>query len=202
MGGPPSVTTAVAAPSPSPSPSQPGSAPCFLTSFFQVPVLCACCAANICGTKYTCTTCYQVVDEACMQVVGPSFHCFLCTCRACGSEVSSHTIECKGCHFRVHAGFTTDGICTRYTVRVPPSNIVPKPRKFKPEWFLLVRGCGMMPCVCSCGVPLVVHIRNLGTQFRSSRECPIFRCGPLSTIRGPAHTVYHSPYGSRVGVSH
>ena len=82
---PPSVTAAVAAPSPSPSPLQPGAAPRSPTSFFPVAVRCACYAANICGTKYTCTRCHQVVDEAHMQVVGPPVHCLLCTCRACGN---------------------------------------------------------------------------------------------------------------------
>ena len=71
-----------------------------------------------------------------MQVVGPFVHFFLCTCRACRNEVSSHNIECKGCHFCVHAGCTTDGICTRCAVRVPPSDVVPKSRKFKMEWLL------------------------------------------------------------------
>ena len=148
----PSVTAAVAASLPSPSPLQAGAAPRSLTSFFLVAVLCPCCAANICGTEYTCTRCHQVVDEASMQVVIPSVHCFLCTCRACGNEVSSHTIECKGCHFRVHVGCTTDGICTRLAVRVPPSNVVPKRHKFKTEriltrlWLRYDAMCVLMWC--------------------------------------------------------
>ena len=36
-----------------------------LSTFGFTAVGCACCGANICGTKHTCSRCHRVVDEAC-----------------------------------------------------------------------------------------------------------------------------------------
>ena len=106
MKKPSSSTRALEAPPPSSSRATPS-----LSPFSLVPVQCACCGANICGTKYSCQRCHKVVDEACMTMVGSNVHCFVCTCRACGQEVSSLDVECHKCHFRIHPGCTTDGIC-------------------------------------------------------------------------------------------
>ena len=124
---------APAAPPPSSSRATPS-----LSPFFLVPVRCACCGANICGTKYSCQRCHKVIDEVCMTMVGSNVHCFVCTCCACGQEVSSLGVECHKCkcHFRVHPGCTTDGICTSYAERHRPSNPLPKKRQFKTEWLL------------------------------------------------------------------
>ena len=94
-----------------------------LSPFFLVPVRAACCGANICGTKYSCQRCHKVVDEACMTMVGSTVHCFVCTCRACGKEVSTLDVERHKCHFRVHPGCTTDCICTSCVERCRPSNL-------------------------------------------------------------------------------
>ena len=134
MENPSLVNPVVAAPSPSPTPLQLAARPQPLTPFFLAAVRCACCGINICGTKYTCNRCLQVVDEACMQVVGSTVHCFSCTCRACGNELPSHTVECHGCHFRMHPDCTTDGICTRCAERNPPRERAPKARKFNHAW--------------------------------------------------------------------
>ena len=83
-----------------------------LLSFGFTAVRCACCGANICGTKHTCSKCHRVVDEACMQLVERLVQCFSCTCRACGNELASHTVECHVCHLRVHPTCTTHGVCT------------------------------------------------------------------------------------------
>ena len=100
-------------------------------------VRCACCGANICGTKHTCSTCHRVVDEACMQLVERLVQCFSCTCCACGNELASHTVGCHACHFRVHPTCTTDGVCTRYAARQPVlADPVPKARKFSRAWQL------------------------------------------------------------------
>ena len=82
-----------------------------LSTFGLTAVQCACCA-NICCTKHTCSRCHRVVDEACMQLVERLVQCFSCTCRACGNELASRTVECHACHFRVHPTCTTDGVCT------------------------------------------------------------------------------------------
>ena len=72
-----------------------------------------------------------------MTMVGPTVHCFSCTCRACGQEVSTLDVECHACHFRVCPGCTTDGICTSCVWRCRPSNPPsPKKRQFKREWLL------------------------------------------------------------------
>ena len=55
-----------------------------------------------------------------MTMVGTSVHCFVCTCRACGQEVSTLDVECHKCHFRVHPGCTTNGICTSCVERRRP----------------------------------------------------------------------------------
>ena len=102
-----------------------------LSTFGFTSVRCACCGANICGTKHTCSRCHRVVDEACMQLVERLVQCFSCTCRACGSELASHTVECHACHFRVHPTCTTNGVCTWCAAREPVSpDLIPKPRKF------------------------------------------------------------------------
>ena len=88
-------------------------------------VRCACCGANICGTKHTCTRCRRVVDEACMQLV------------ELGNELASHTVESHACHFGVHPNRTTDGVCTWCAARVPVSpDPIPKARKFSCAWQL------------------------------------------------------------------
>ena len=108
-----------------------------LSTFGFTSVRCACCGANICGTKHTCSRCHRVVDEACMQLVERLVQCFLCTCRACGNELPSHTVECHACHFRVHPTCTTDGVCTWCAAREPASpDLIPKPRKFSHAWQL------------------------------------------------------------------
>ena len=108
-----------------------------LSTFGFTSVRCACCGANICGTKYTCSRCHRVVDEACMQLVERLVQCFSCTCRACGNELPSHTVECHACHFRVHPTCTTDGVCTWCAAREPASpDLIPKPRKFSHAWQL------------------------------------------------------------------
>ena len=135
MENPSLVNPLVAAPSPSPMPSQLAAHSQPLTPFFLAAVRCACRGINICGTKYTCNRCLQVVDEACMQVVGSTVDCFSCTCRACGNQLPSHTVECHGCHFRMHPDFTTDGICTRCAERNPPRERALKARKFNQKTY-------------------------------------------------------------------
>ena len=90
-----------------------------LSTFGFTSVRCACCNANICGTKHTCSRCHRVVDEACMQLVQRLVQCFSCTRRACGNELASHTVECHACHFRVHPTCTNDGVCTLCAAREP-----------------------------------------------------------------------------------
>ena len=108
-----------------------------LSTFGFTIVRCACCGANICGTKRTCSRCHRVVDEACMQLVERVVQCFSCTCRACGNELASHTVKCHACHFRVHPTCTTDGVDTWCAAREPVSpDPVPKARKFSPAWQL------------------------------------------------------------------
>ena len=72
-----------------------------------------------------------------MTMVGATVHCLSCTCHAFGQEVSTPDVECDKCHFRVHPGCTTDGICTSCVERCRPSN-PPSPKKwqFKREWLL------------------------------------------------------------------
>ena len=76
-------------------------------------------------------------------------------------------VETRGpptrCHSRLHAGCTTNGICTRCAVRVPPSDIVPKPHNFKAEW-LRTRPrrwydavCVLMWCAASHARPQLGH---------------------------------------------
>ena len=65
MEKPPSLTFPL--PSTSPSLSQSGATLQPLTLFFLGAVWCACCGANICGTRYTCKRCHEVVDEACLE---------------------------------------------------------------------------------------------------------------------------------------
>ena len=73
-----------------------------------------------------------------MTMVGPTVHCFSCTCRACEQEVSTPDVECHTCHFRVCLGCTTDGICTSCVERCWPSDLPsPKKRQFKREWLLV-----------------------------------------------------------------
>ena len=60
-----------------------------------------------------------------MTMVGSNVYCFVCTCRARGQEVSTLDVECHKCHFRVHPGCTTDGICTFCAERRRPSNPLP-----------------------------------------------------------------------------
>ena len=57
-----------------------------LSTFGFTTVPCACCGANICGTRHTCSRCHRVVDEACMQFVERLVQCFSCTCRAWPSD--------------------------------------------------------------------------------------------------------------------
>ena len=81
----------------------------------------------------------DMITEAveCMTMVGSTVHCFSCTCRACGQEVSTHDVECHTCHFRVCPGCTTDGICTSCVERCRPSDPPsPKKRQFRREWLL------------------------------------------------------------------
>ena len=66
-----------------------------------------------------------MVDEAYMTMVGSTVRCFVCTCRACGQEVSMLDVECHKCHFCVHAPCTTDGICTSCVERCRPSTPPP-----------------------------------------------------------------------------
>ena len=73
---PASSSGASDAPPPSSSRATPS-----LSPFLLVPVRCACCGANICGTKYSCRRCHKVVDEACMTMVGSTVHCFSCRAR-------------------------------------------------------------------------------------------------------------------------
>ena len=81
---PASSSRASAAPPPSSSRATPS-----LSPFLLVLVRCACCGANICGTKYSCQRCRKVVDEASMTMVGATVQRFLCTCSAYGLEVST-----------------------------------------------------------------------------------------------------------------
>ena len=55
-----------------------------------------------------------------MRLVESVVQCFSFTCRACRNKVTSHTIEGLGCHFRMHATYTTDGICARCAVGQVP----------------------------------------------------------------------------------
>ena len=48
---------------------QPAATPT-LASFGLTAVRCACCGANICGVRHSCTRCIATVDEACMARVG------------------------------------------------------------------------------------------------------------------------------------
>ena len=41
-----------------------------------------------------------------MTMVGSNVHCFVCTCCACGQELSTLVVECHKCHFRVHVSNT------------------------------------------------------------------------------------------------
>ena len=129
---PASSSRASAAPPPSSSRATPS-----LSPFLLVPVRCASCGANICGTKYSYQRCHKVVDEACMTMVGSTVHSFSCTSRAYGQEVSTPDVECHTCHFRVCPGCTTDGICTSCVERCRPSD-PPSPKKpqFRREWLL------------------------------------------------------------------
>ena len=61
MKKPLSSSSAPAAPPPSSSCATPS-----LSPFFLVPVRCACCGANICGTKYLCQRCHKV--EVCSRM--------------------------------------------------------------------------------------------------------------------------------------
>ena len=80
-----------------------------------------------------------------MTMVGSNMHCFVCTCRAYGQEVSSIDLECHKCHFRVHPGCTTDGICTSCAEGRRPSTPPPPPRNggSKKSGFLPGLGYGM-----------------------------------------------------------
>ena len=100
--------------------------------FFLAAVRCAYCSITICGTKYTCNRCRQVVHEACMRIVGSTVCCFSCTC----CEASFHTVEYQRGHFRVHPDCTTNGIHTRCVERKPSLECAPNTRKFKLEWLL------------------------------------------------------------------
>ena len=82
------------------------------SSFGFTAFRCACCGANICSTKDTCTRCHRVFDEACMQLVERVVQCFSCTCCACGNKLASHIVECHTSHFRVHPTCTTNGVCS------------------------------------------------------------------------------------------
>ena len=135
MDNPSLLNPGVAAPSPSPTPSQSAARSQPLTLFFLAAVRCACCSINICGAKCTRNRRLRVVDEACMQVVGSTVHCFSCTCRARGNELPSHTVECHGCHFRMYWDGTTDGICTRCAERNPPRERALKARKFNQKTY-------------------------------------------------------------------
>ena len=137
-----------------------------LASFGFAALRGACCGANIWGVKYSCGKCHRVVDEACMQLVEFEVQCFTCTCRACGDEVTSHTIECWGCHFRVHAACTTDGICLQCANREPASHLGPKAHKFNHAWQLTRPWlqcdavCVLMWCECIAwdeGVYAMLH---------------------------------------------
>ena len=106
------------APPPSSSRATPSLILFFLVQF-------ACCRANICGTKYSCQRCHNVVDKACMTMVGSNVQCVVCTCHTCGREMSSFDVECHKCHFRVRPGCTTDGIRTSCAERRRPSTPPP-----------------------------------------------------------------------------
>ena len=112
-----------------PARPQPAATPT-LASFGLTAVRCACCGANICGVRHSCTRCNATVDEACMARVSTEVHCFTCTCRACRRALSGHLVQCRKCNLRVHGECTTDGLCTlcstacassgtRYNVIVP-----------------------------------------------------------------------------------
>ena len=70
--------------------------------FLFVTVPCACCGAKICGIRYSCENCHKLVDDACMPRIASKVHCFVCTCRVCGQEVSAMDVKCHKCHFPVH----------------------------------------------------------------------------------------------------
>jgi hypothetical protein len=120
-----------------PARPQPAATPT-LASFGLTAVRCACCGANICGVRHSCTRCIATVDEACMARVGTEVHCFTCTCRACRRALSGHLVQCRKCNFRVHGECTTDGVCTlcSATCASGGSATVRKPRKFNPRWLL------------------------------------------------------------------
>ena len=96
-----------------------------------------------------------------MQVVGSAVQYFPCTCCACRNEVTSYTIEGRGCHFRLHANCATDSIRTRCAARHPaaPAGLVPKARKFNHAWQLTCPWrqcdamCMLMWCEAYCAHP-------------------------------------------------
>ena len=153
-----------------------------LSTFGFTTVRCACCGANICGTKHTCSRCHRVVDEACMQLVERPVQCFSCTCHACGNDLASHIVECHACHFRVHPTCTTDGVCMWCGAREPVSpDPIPKARKFSPAWQLTCPWLRYDPvCVCSYGARRAVHIHSLGGPCLSCKELPTSNCSVLS----------------------
>ena len=118
-----------------------------LSTFGFTTVRCACCGANICGTKHTCSRCHPVVDEACMRLVERLVQRFSCTCRACGNKLASHTVECHACHFRVHPTCTTDGVCTLAPPCSAPPPLVHPPRGGGGD-----RHCLVPKKKCSCHI--------------------------------------------------
>ena len=173
-----------------------------LSMFGFTTVRCACCGANICGTKHTCSRCHRVVDEACMQLVERPVQCFSCTCRACGNEFASHTVECHACHFRVHPTYTTDGVCTWCAAREPVSpDPVPKARKFSPAWPLTRSWLRYDPvCVLIWCEACRAH-PQLGAPCLSCKELPTLNCSVLRNMRTQAHTMCPWPCGGSVGAS-
>ena len=145
-----------------PARPQPAATPT-LASFGLTAVRCACCGANICGVRHSCTRCNAAVDEACMARVSTEVHCFTCTCRACRGVLSGHLVQCRKCNFRVHGECTTDGLCTLCSAACASSGsaTVRKPRKFNPRW-LLSRPwlrydpvCVLMWCEACCTHPQI-----------------------------------------------
>ena len=87
-----------------PARPQPATTPT-VASFGLTVVRCACCGANICCVRHSCTRCNATVDEACMARVGTEVHCFACTCRACRRALTAHLVQCRKCNFRAQMVF-------------------------------------------------------------------------------------------------
>ena len=114
-----------------------------------------------------------------MPLVESTVQCFTCICRACGNEVTSHTIERQGRHFRMHAACTTHGICTQCAKRERAS-----PAQ--------AEGTQVQPCVAHWALLWTICIaRDVGVHAMPQRVLTALcvRCCAQCDV-SPAHTQY------------